>query len=131
MLLGVKVEQVRGHAHAVIEPGKRFSMNKLHQITGHTGRHLIGPTSHYFRIKVTGKLNPCEHYARAKIRLANIPKTSQGEQSRRPGKRVFIDISSMMHPSVGGRKHWLLIVDETTNYVHSIFSNKNVIKQKI
>ena len=38
-------------------------MNKLHQITGHTGRHLIGPTSHNLGIKVTGQLNPCEHCA--------------------------------------------------------------------
>ena len=52
-LLGVKVKQVVGQAHAVIEPEKRFSMNKLHQITGHTGRHLIGPTSHYLGINVT------------------------------------------------------------------------------
>ena len=36
-------------------------MNKLNQITGHTGRHLIGPTSNYLGVEVTGKLNPCEH----------------------------------------------------------------------
>ena len=50
-LIGVKLNQVLGQAHAVIEPGKRFSMNKLHQITGHTERHLIGPTSHYWEVK--------------------------------------------------------------------------------
>ena len=26
----------------------------------------------------------------------------------------------MMHPSIGRRKHWLLIVDEATDYAHSI-----------
>ena len=57
------MKQVLGQAHAVIEPCKRFSMNKFHQITGHTGRHLFGPTSHYLGIKVTGKLNPCDHCA--------------------------------------------------------------------
>ena len=57
-LLGVIVKGALGQVHAVIVPGKRFSMNKLHQITGHTGRHLIVPTSHYLGIEVTGKLNP-------------------------------------------------------------------------
>ena len=75
-------------------------------------------------IRVTGKLNPCEHCARTKIRQGNIPKYLK-EQARRPGERIFIDISSMMHPSAGGRKHWLLIVDEATDYAHS-----TVLKQK-
>ena len=82
---------------------------------------MIGPTSHYLRIKVTGKPHPCEHCAQAKIREANTPKFTEGEQPRRPGERIFIDISSIMHPSGGGRKNWLLIVDEETDYAHSIF----------
>ena len=44
-----------------LEPGKRFSMKKLHQITYQTGKHLVGPTSQYLGIKATGKLNPCEY----------------------------------------------------------------------
>ena len=35
-----------------------------------------------------------------------------------------MDISLMMHPSAGGRKHWLLIADEATDYAHSIFSKQ-------
>ena len=62
-LLGVKVKEVLGQLCTDIEPGRRFSMNKLHQITAHTERHVIGPTSHYLGIIVTGKLNPCEHCA--------------------------------------------------------------------
>ena len=37
-LLGVKVKQVLPQAHAVIEPGKRYSMNNLHQIICHPGQ---------------------------------------------------------------------------------------------
>ena len=36
----------------------------------------------------------------------------------------FIDISSMTYPSAGGKKHWLLIVDEATDYAHSLFLKK-------
>ena len=59
-----------------------------------------------------------------KIRQANIPKISENQQAKNPGERIFIDISSMIHPSAGGQKHWFLIVDEATDYVHSIFLKK-------
>ena len=60
-LMGVKVQRVIDQAHAV-EPGKRISMWKFHQITGHTGEHLLRPTPKYMKIELTGKLPPCEIY---------------------------------------------------------------------
>ena len=36
-LMGIKVQSIVDQAHAVIEPGKKISMWKFHQITGHTG----------------------------------------------------------------------------------------------
>ena len=65
------------------------------------------------------------------MRQANITKLTQGEQAKMPGERIFIDICSMMHPSAGGRKHWLLIVDEATDYAHSIFLKQNSSQVKI
>ena len=44
-LMGIKVQIVLDHAHSVMEPGKTISMLKLHQITGHTGEHLLRPTA--------------------------------------------------------------------------------------
>ena len=37
----------------------------------------------------------------------------------------------MMYPSAGGKKHWLLIVDEATDYTHSIFLKKKSAMIKI
>ena len=91
---------------------------------GHTDRHLINSTTKYLGIQTRGKSNPCEHCARGKIRQTNIPKVSKGQQAKNPGERVFIDISSMMYPSAGGKKHWLLIVDEATDSTHSSFLKK-------
>ena len=73
-LMGVKVQRVMDHAHSAIEPGKRISMSKFHQITGHTGEYLLRPTAKYMKIELTGKLAPCEICAQAKIRQVNIPK---------------------------------------------------------
>ena len=45
--VGIKVQRVLDHAHSAMEPGKTISMSKRHQITGHTGEHLLRPTSKY------------------------------------------------------------------------------------
>ena len=61
--MGVKVQRVMDQAHSAIEPGNKISMWKFHQITGHTGEHLLRPTATYMKIELTGilvKLVPCE-----------------------------------------------------------------------
>ena len=73
-LMGLKVQRVMDQVYSVIEPGKRISMLKFHQITRHTGEHLLRPTAKYMKIELTGKLVPCEICAQAKIRQANVPK---------------------------------------------------------
>ena len=73
-LMGVKVLRVLDQVHSVIEPGKKISMLKFHQITGHTGEHLLRPTAKYMKIELKGKLAPCEICAQAKVRQANGPK---------------------------------------------------------
>ena len=101
-LMGVKVQRVADQAHAVIEPGKKISMWKFHQITGHTGQHLLRPTAKHIKIEITGKLPPCEICAQANIRQVNVPKKKMKKVPSRPGYRVFIDISSFKHESRGG-----------------------------
>ena len=47
LLMGIKTQRLVGQAHAVIEPGKSMPIWKFHQITGHTGAHLLRPTAEY------------------------------------------------------------------------------------
>ena len=103
---------------------RQFTMSKLHQITGHTGAHLLRPTANYMRIKLTGKLAPCEVCAQAKIRQANIPKKKMKKFPTRPGYRVFIDICSFKQVSRGGNRHWLIVVDEFSDSSHSFFLSR-------
>ena len=123
-LMGIKVQRVLDHAHSAMEPGKTISMSKLHQITGHTGEHLLRPTANYMRIKLTGKLSPCEVCAQAKIRQVNIPKKKMKKLPTRPGYRVFIDICSFKQVSRGGNRHWLIVVDEFSDSTHSFFLSR-------
>ena len=121
--MGIKVQRVMDQAHSVIE-GKRISMLKFHQITGHTGEHLLRPTAKYMKIELTGKLAPCEICAQAKIRQVNVSKKTMKKLPTRPGYRVFIDISSFEQVSRGGNRHWLIAVDEFSDCSHSFFLSK-------
>ena len=120
-LMGIKTQRLVGQAHAAIEPGKSIPIWKFHQMTGHTGEYLMKTTADYMGIKLTGKLAPCETCAQAKIRQANVPKKKEKQVPSRPGYRLFIDISSFKHESMGGRRHWLIVVDEFSDCSHSFF----------
>ena len=123
-LMQIKVQRVLDHAHSAMEPGKTISMSKLHQITRHTGEHLLRPTANYMRIKITGNLAPYEVCAQAKIRQTSIPKKKMRKLPTRPGYRVFMDICSFKQVSGGGNRHWLIVVDKFSDCTHSFSSNR-------
>ena len=120
-LMGIKTQRLVGQAHAAIEPGKSIPIWKFHQMTGHTGEYLMKTTADYMGIKLTGKLAPCETCAQAKIRQANVPKKKEKQVPSRPGYRLLIDIGSFKHGRMGGKRHWLIVVDEFSDCSHSFF----------
>ena len=54
----------------------------------------------------------------------NKTKKKQKQVPSRPGYRMFIDISSFKHESMGGKRHWLIVVDEFSDYSHRFFLRK-------
>ena len=122
--MGIKTQRLVGQAHAAIEPGKSIPIWKFHQMTGHTGEYLMRTTADYMGIKLTGKLEPCETCTQAKIRQANVPKKKEKQVPSRPGYRLFIDIGSFKHESMGGKRHWLIMVDEFSDCSSSFFREK-------
>ena len=78
-------------------------------------------TGDYMVIKLTGKLESCETCAQAKIRQSNVPKKKEKQVPSRPGYRLFNDISSLKHESMGGKRHWLIVVDKFSDCSHSFF----------
>ena len=63
----------------------------------------------------------CEICAQVTIRQANVPKKKEKQVPSRPGYRLFIDISSFKHESMGGKRHWLIVVDKFSDCSHSFF----------
>ena len=120
-LMGIRVQRVFDQAHSAMEPGKKIFISKFHQITGHTGEHLLKPTANYMKLKLIGRLPPCEVCAQAKNRQRNIQKKKMKKLPTRPGYRVFIDICSFKQVSRGGNRHWLIVVDEFSDCTHSFF----------
>ena len=83
------------------------------------------------RIKLTGKLAPCEVCAQAKIRQTNISKKKMKKLPTRPGYRVFMDICSFKQVSRGGNRDWLIVVDEFSDCTHSCFLSRKSDQVKI
>ena len=120
-LMGISVQRVFDQAHSAMEPGKTIFISKFHQITGHTGEHLLKPTANYMKLRLIGRLPPCEVCAQAKIRQRNVPKKKMKKLPNRPGYRVFMDICSFKQVSRGGNRNWLIVVDEFSNCTHRVF----------
>ena len=120
-LMGIRIQRVLDQAHAAIEPGKTIFISKFHEMTGHTGEHLLKPTANYMKLTLIRRLPPCKVCAKAKIRQRNIPKKKMKKLPTRPGYRVFMDICSFKKVSRGGNRHWLIVVDEFNDCTHSFF----------
>ena len=80
-------------------------------------------TETFCKVGLTGKVNNCLSCSWEKIRQKNIPKKNESK-SKNPGGRMYLDISSMRKPCMGGRKHWVMMVDEATKYKKSFFLKK-------
>ena len=84
-LMGIRVHRVYDEAHAAMEAGKSISAINLHNMTGHTGEHLLKPTANYMKLKLIGRLPPCETCAKAKIRQRNVQKKKLKKMPTKPG----------------------------------------------
>ena len=80
-------------------------------------------TAKYDKVNLTGKVNNCLSCSLEKIRQKNIPKKNE-DKSNNHRKRMYLDISSMRKPSMGGRQHWVMLVDEATKYKKSFILKK-------
>ena len=108
--------------NAAIVNGKQ-SNEYFHRVTGHAGHQLMDATAKYYKVDLTGKVNNCLSCSLEKIRQKNIPKKNE-VKTMNPGENMYLDISSMRKPSMGGRQHWFMLVDEATKYKKSFFLKK-------
>ena len=65
----------------------------------------------YLGIGVTGKLKPCEACALHKTKQKAVKKVTKNIATE-VGGRMFMDMSGPFHPSIGGSRYWVLVVDD-------------------
>ena len=87
-----------------------ISKKMLHHVAGHAGQQLMTDTAKYYGVNVTGIVTKCLSCSLAKIRQNNIPQKNEST-GETPGERMYLDISSMKDESLGGRRHWAMLVD--------------------
>ena len=104
-------------------------VNKFNQELGHTGEDVTRATGKHMGLTITGTFDPCKDCGVVK---AKQPKMNKGvsSKSKIPGERIFIDISSPKSASLGGKHHWLLVVDDCNNMMWSYFLKKKTRLQK-
>ena len=107
---------------------EKVNINKYHELLGHPNWVVTRSTAASRDVVLTGDIIPCEHCMIAKAKQKGVPKIRK-ERSTVPGQRIFIDISSPTKKSVGGSKHWLLVLDDCTDMPFSFFlSNKDLLE---
>ena len=112
--------------------GGRKGASHIHRVFGHMSEETTRKTAKYYDVEIQGKFEPCESCLLGKAKQKNTNKESTRDKSKKPGERMYLDISSIKSESYGGRKFWLLIVDEATNNCWSYFlKNKGQAAEKV
>ena len=74
-------------------------------------------------LNLTGTLKPYGDYALGKAQKSGFSKKAV-EHFKIFRERLFFHISSLYPPTFGGKKHWLLVVEESTDFAWSNFLKK-------
>jgi hypothetical protein len=99
---------------------EKVDINKFHKLLGHVGDQKLKTTARDFGIELKGEIAPCVSCKLAKAKKKAINKVAVNK-SQVPMERLFVDIYSFNTSSLGGKYHWLLIVDEYTGMKWSMF----------
>jgi hypothetical protein len=99
---------------------KEIDVKKFHEMIGHCGVDRLKKTANIHGLKLKGEFKVCEDFELTKARQRNVNKDWKSA-SQVPGKRVYLDISSIKGESYGGSCFWALVVDDHTDYCWSLF----------
>ncbi len=111
-------------AHTTVPKSHRvpqsLDITYFHNILGHVNERILKATAKHYNYDLHGTLPPCIHCTLANIHRMPLSKYTK-VRTHTTGERIFIDISKLHKPSLGGNQYWLLIVDDHTDYAWSYF----------
>jgi hypothetical protein len=98
-----------------------MTFDKFHSLMGHPNNAVLKEAAKAHKIQLTDvNHRPCQHCAKAKIRMKNIPKENDNIATKK-GERLLIDISWIKTATYAVNRYWLLVMDEYTNFLWSFF----------
>ena len=95
-------------------------MDLLHKQLGHANEQVVKSTAQSLGINIKGLSLPCVHCAIGRTKKKSVPKVNF-KLAESKGERLAIDVSYVSTPSFGGCNYWLLIQDEFTSYIWTLF----------
>ena len=96
------------------------NINDLHIELGHPSEAITRITTKTLGIEVTDMFKPCEDCALGKAEQQLVSKKAV-PWSQILGEWLFFDIHSPSTLTFGGKHHWLLVIDDCSNYSWSFF----------
>ena len=96
------------------------NINNLHIELGHPSETITHATTKALDIQVIGIFQPWKDCALGEAKQWAVSKKAV-HHSKILGERLFFDISSPSTPTFGGKHHWLLFIDDYSNYSWSFF----------
>ena len=94
--------------------------NDLHVELDHMPETITHATAKSMGIQVTCIFKPCEDHALGKSKKSRVSKKAVA-WSKILWKRLFFNISSPWTPIFGGMFHWLLVMEDSSNYAWSFY----------
>ena len=100
-------------------PLKR-NINNLNIETGYPSEAITRSTTKGLSIQVTSTFKPCEDCTLGKAKQCAVSKKAV-PCSQILGERLFFNISSPSTLTFGGKHHWLLVINNCSDYCWSLF----------
>ena len=103
-----------------------ITYSTLHQRLGHPGQKSTLETGKNIGTKVTTLPNNirCEDCELAKARIQDLLKFNS-KPCFQLGERLYMDLSWINHDSIGGKRYWILLIDEVSRMSWSNFVKKS------
>ena len=119
---------------ASTDVGTKMNIQWAHAILGHSNEEYNRETAKQLGWVITrGSLKPCAHCAKRKAEQKNVSKEStSNDKATVPGGSVYMDLSKVSVRNSDGsefelnRKHWKLMVDESTGKKWSDFTESKI-----
>ena len=96
------------------------NINILHIELGHPSETITQAITKALGIQVTGTFKPYEDCTLGEVKKHTVSKKAV-PHSKILGERLFFNISCSSTPTFGGKHHWLLIIDECSDFSWSFF----------